>query len=262
MVAIVRGANFSPIRLAPLLALLLGPACFSLPKAEVIRVIDDFAEDGGLAQPTWNVFGPWTCGLHLDRSQTSEGGQDAGQDGGVPGDSDGGEAVSCALALGTDQMDLVIPPSTVIHALVASFDLTTPSNVEVVTRTKSSAIGDGVDAAPMTVNLSGFSQLLFNANLVPTPPGKAPLPFGTELHVELHCSSSPDPLVDQDITALMGGGVSWKTITLPFSDFTVAAQREACLATVESIAFVVVPGSAPVGTKVSGTLQLDEIRLQ
>jgi hypothetical protein len=42
----------------------------------------------------------------------------------------------------------------------------------------------------------------------------------------------------------------------------VAAQREACLSTVESIAFVVVPGSSLAGTRVSGTLQLDNIRLQ
>ena len=257
----MRGANFSPIRLAPVLILLLGPACFSLPKVEVIRVIDDFAEDGGLTQPTWNVLGPWTCGLHVDQSQASEGGQDAGQDGGFPGDSDGGQDVSCALALGTE--DPPILPGTVTRALVATFDLTTPSNVEIAARTKSGPIGGSTDApaSSLTVNLTGFSQLLFNANLVPTPPGTAPLPPGTELHVELHCSSTNDPLVDQDVP-LTPGASTWKAITLPFSDFTMVAQREACLATVESIAFVVVPGSDPAGTKVSGTLQLADIRLQ
>jgi len=220
-------------------------------------VIDDFGEDAGVTQPTWNAFGPWTCGLHVDRSQASDG----GQDGGLPGDVDAGQAVACTLAIGTDDMDPPIPPSTVTRALVASFDLTTPSSVEVVTRTKPAAIGGSGDALPpsMTVNLTGFSQLIFNARLLPKT---VQLPTGTELHVELHCSSTSSPLVDQDISALIPGAPTWKTITLPFSDFKVAAQREACLATVESVAFVVVPGSALAGTAVSGTLQLDNIRLQ
>jgi hypothetical protein len=258
MVASVRGAGFWPIRSALLLAILLGPSCFSLPKVGVIRVIDDFTADAG---PTWNAFGPWTCGPHADRAQPSEGGQDAAPDGGLARDMDAGEAVSCTLAIGTDDTDPPIPPGTVTRALVASFDLTTPSNVEVVTRTKPPAVGDSADAvAPSTtVNLTGFSELIFNARLLPIT---ASLPTGTELHVELHCSSTDDPLVEKDISALTAGVVSWKAITLPFSDFTVAAQREACLATVQSIAFVVVPGSSPPGTKVSGTLQLDNIRLQ
>ena len=253
----MRRAWSATIRLAPVVALLIVSSCYSLPKVEVIRVIDDFEEDAGLTQPTWNVFGPWTCGPHVDRSQASDGGQDAGQDGGLPGNTDGGPDVSCTLAIGSDDMD----PSMVTPALVATFDLTTPSDVEVVTRTKPQAVGDSVDAVahPMTVNLTGFSQLIFNARLLPKT---VQLPTGTELHVELHCSSTSSPLVDQDISALIPGAPTWKTITLPFSDFKVAAQREACLATVESVAFVVVPGSALAGTAVSGTLQLDNIRLQ
>jgi hypothetical protein len=261
----VRSAEFSTIRLAAVLAVLIGPSCYSLPKVEVIRVIDDFAEDGGLAQPTWNVFGPWSCGSHVDRSQTSEAGQDASQDGGPRNDIDAGEAVTCTLVTEIDDMDLPIPPSTVTHALVATFDLRTstdlmpPTSVEVVTRTKptSSSAGDAL-APSMTVNLTGFSLLIFNAKLLPITTA---LPTGTELHVELHCASTKDPLVDQDIV-LTPGVVNWKTITLPLSAFTVGSQREACLASVESIGFIVVPGSAPAGTQVSGTLHLDEIRLQ
>jgi hypothetical protein len=253
----VRRAGLSTIRWAPVVALLVAPSCYSLPKAEVIRVIDDFAEDAG---PTWNAFEPWTCGLHVDRSQAS----DAGQDGGLSSNIEAGQAVDCTLGIGTDDTDPAIPPGTITRALVASFDLSTPSSVEVVTRTNPVASGGSGDALAqsMTVNLTGFSQLLFNAKLIPTPPGTAPLPPGTELHVELRCSSTKDPLVDQDISALIAGVTSWKMIALSLSDFTVAAQREACLATVESIAFVVVPGYAPAGTKVSGTLQLDNIRLQ
>ncbi len=265
----MRRAEFSLVRLAPVVvAVLIGPSCYSLPKVEVIRVIDDFAEDGGLAQPTWNVFEPWTCGLHVDRRQEIDGGQDAsqdgGQDGGPGGDIEAGQAVTCTLGLGTgNDMDTPPFPGAVTRALVAAFDLTTSSEVEVSTRTKSGAISGSSDApAPsLTLNLTGFSQLLFNAKLLPTPPGTAPLPPGTELQVELHCSSTDDLLVDQDIM-LTPGASTWKAISLPLSAFIVASQHEACLATVDSIAFVVVPGAAPAGTKVSGTLLLDDIRLQ
>ena len=255
----MRGARFLPILSALVLAVLPGASCFSLPKVAVIRVIDDFTADAG---PTWNAFEPWTCGLHAERVQASDGGQDGGQDagpdGGLAPEMDGGQAVSCTLATGTDET----APSMITRALVATFDLTTPSNaVEVVTRTKPQAVGESADAVPppTTVNLTGFSELSFNARLLPIA---APLPTGTELHVELHCSSTDEPLVEQDISALTAGVVSWKAITLPFTDFTVTAQRQACLATVQSIAFVVVPGSSPPGTKVSGTLQLENIRLQ
>ena len=112
----------------------------------------------------------------------------------------------------------------------------------------------------MTVNLTGFSQLIFNARLLPitspAPHGhRAPCRASLRIHEGIRSWI-------EDISALTAGVVSWKTITLPFSEFKVAAQREACLATVESIAFVVVSGSSPAGTKVSGTLQLDNIRLQ
>ncbi|HSY40425.1 MAG TPA: hypothetical protein VLA79_12875 [Polyangia bacterium] len=256
----MRHAGISTIRLAAAMALLLGPSCYSLPKVEVIRVIDDFAEDGGLTQPTWNVFGPWTCGLHVDQSQPSEGGQDAGQDGGAAGDVDAGQAVTCSLEIGAgDNTDPPPFPGAITQALVANFDLSTPSSVEVVTRTKTASNAGG-DALPSStkVNFTGFSQLLFNALLLP---GTTSLPIGTELQVELHCAATPDPLVDQDIT-LTPGAQTWKTISLPFTAFTAAAQRESCLATVESLSFVVVPGSAPAGSNVTGTLHLDNIRLE
>ncbi len=74
LVTIMRRAASSPIRFAPLLSVLIVPACFSLPKVDVTRVIDDFAEDAGLAQPTWNVFEPWTCGAYVDRESGKRGG--------------------------------------------------------------------------------------------------------------------------------------------------------------------------------------------
>ena len=260
----MRLGEIATIRLAQVVALLIVSSCYSLPKVEVIRVIDDFAEDGGATQPTWNVFGPWTCGLHVDQSAPSEGGQDGSQDAGQDGAAggvDAGQGVTCSLEIEAgDNMDLPPFPGAITHALVANFDLSTPSNaVEVVTRTKTASNGGG-DALPlpMTVNFTGFSQLLFNAQLLS---GTTQLPIGTELHVELHCASTHDPLVDQDIM-LTPGAPTWKTISLPFTAFTVASQRESCLATVESLSFVVVPGTAPAGTNITGTLHLDNIRLE
>ena len=244
----MRRAGFSPIRLAPLLALLLGPSCFSLPKAEVIRVIDDFAEDGGVTQPTWNVFGPWTCGPFVELGQASDAGQDGGLDAGI----EAGQSVKCTLGIGTgNDMDQPPFPGAVTHALVASFNLATPDNVEVLTRT----------TPPGQVDLTGFSQLLFNAKLLSTTPGTDPLQPGTELHVELRCSTSKDPLVDQNFT-LTPEVVTWKPVSLPLGDFKGGTQRQTCLATVDSIGFIVVQGAAQPGTLVAGTLQLDNIRLQ
>ena len=67
-------------------------------------------------------------------------------------------------------------PGAVTHALVASFNFATQYNVEVLTQT----------TPPGQVNLTGFSQLRFNAKLLSTTPGTASaLPPGTVLHVEL-----------------------------------------------------------------------------
>ncbi len=259
----MRPVGIATIRLAQVVALLIVSSCYSLPKVEVIRVIDDFAEDEGLTQPTWNVFGPWTCGLHVDQSQPSEGGQDAGQDGGAGGDVDAGQAVTCTLGTETDDMDPPIPPSTVTQALVASFDLMTPSSVEVVTRTKSGAPGASADAIvpSMMVNLTGFKQLLFTAQLGST--SSADLPAGTKLRVYLDCGS--ENLFTEFPLNMFGA--SWTPLSVRLDALLSVQnlsqnQTQICLATVDSIAFVVVPGAAPAGTKVSGTLLLDDIRLQ
>jgi hypothetical protein len=256
----MRRTNSSPLRLGPALALLTMMSCFSLPKVDVIRVIDDFAEDAGL-NPTWDVFGQWTCGPHVVPAQPS----DAGQNGGVGADVDASQFVTCGLVIGAgDDMDPPPFPGAGSHALVASFNLSTNDNFnfEVLTRTKSETSAGSVDAgAPLQVNLTGFSQLLFNARLLSTTPGTASLPPGTELHVELNCSSSKDPLADQNVM-LTPEVVTWKPVSLPLSDFMGGSQRQTCLGSVESIGFIVVPGSAQPGTQVAGTLQLDDIRLQ
>ena len=54
----MRRATSLQSRFAPLFSVLLLPACFSLPKVDVIQVIDDFANDAGLEDaaltPTWS----------------------------------------------------------------------------------------------------------------------------------------------------------------------------------------------------------------
>ncbi len=117
----MRRAASSSIRFAPLLSVLLVPACFSLPKADVsTHVIDDFAEDASMSLvPTWGAFSPWTCDAFTIRDQNNGGtGADGGAvlDAGQPPSLDGGPPVSCTLGPG---MRLVrtdwLPPSISPH---------------------------------------------------------------------------------------------------------------------------------------------------
>ncbi|HEY6478263.1 MAG TPA: hypothetical protein VI456_16910 [Polyangia bacterium] len=250
--------------MAPMLSVLLVPACYSLPKVDVIRVVDDFA-DGG-PDPTWSAFEPWTCGLDVDPGQAS----DAGRDGGLDGGAEAGQAVSCDLTRGPgdDMDDTPLPTGVGTHSLVAIFNLTAPTGVEVTTRTAMSDGGTQTLSPSIPVDLTAFSELRFNAKLVDTTPGTAAqLPTGTGLSVELHCSYSSmnSPVsalltVDEKIVDLTLGVKTFQPIALAFSKFTGTSQRQTCLANVNSISFHVVLGTAQAGTRVAGTLQLDDIR--
>lgn len=249
------------VRFAAMSWVLIVPACYSLPKVDVIRVVDDFV-DGG-PYPSWSAFEPWTCGLYLDPRQAGDAGLDAGLDGGT----DAGQAWSCYFTRVpgdvTDDSPL-FPPGTMTQALVVHFSLTTPSELEVATQTESTPpVSADALPTPIPVNLTTFRELLFNAKLTSTP-GAVPL-SGTEVHVQLRCSSISDALEDTSVM-LPIDVANWKPIILPFSDFKtrVRSQHQACLAAVDSIAFVVVPGMGTVqaGTRLPGTLQLDDIRLQ
>ncbi len=261
------------LRLAPMLSVLIVPACFSLPKADVIRLVDDFAADAGL-QPTWSAFEKWTCSSYVERGQASDGGRDAGLggggdagQGGLDGGADAGPAVSCQLTSGPgDPSEDTALKLGVTGALVAHFGVTAPSEVEVATRTKSAMSDGATDALPpaIPVDLTAFTELRFNATLVSET---ASLPVGTGLRVELRCAYAlmNGQRVINDLLLYKNAGVmqgvsDFQPIHLSFSEFEVASQRQTCLANVESIGFIVVPGSAQPGTKIAGTLQLDNIR--
>ncbi len=243
-------------------SVLIVPACYSLPKVDVIRLVDDFAADADL-QPTWGAFKKWTCSSSVD------GGIDAGQ-GGLDGGIDAGQAVSCQLTLGPgDTSDDTALGLGVTDALIASFSVAAPSGVEVATGTKSAMSDGATNALPpsIPVDLTAFSELRFNATLVDTTPGTASLPIGTGLSVELHCSYSSmnSPVsallkVDEKIVDLVPGMTTFQPIALALSKFAGASQRQTCLANVDSIGFVVTPGNALAGALIAGTLQLDNIR--
>jgi hypothetical protein len=238
-------------RLATLLGVLTLPACFSLPHVDPgNRVIADFAEEDAGLNPTWTLFGPWSCSAYVDPSPPADGGQDGGS---RSGDIDAGQAVTCKPELAPGSADPSTPSSGAQH-LVTSFNIVTadqPVDVDVSTRTRSG-----------TVNLTGFSQFLFDAMLGSTTPGAPSLPPGTEVKVELRCSSASPyaPLVNQDFTISLEA-TTWKPITLPLSSFMGASPRQSCLAAVDGIGFVVVPGSAQTGTQIAGKLRLDNIEL-
>lgn len=256
-------------------SVLILPACYSLPKVDVIRLVDDFAGDAGLGAPTWSAFGPWTCDPLIDRGQASDAGQDAGLDGGddagqggIGGGTEVGQAASCILGPGPgDEMDdTALLPGVVTRALIASFSVSAPSGVEVATQTKSATSDGGSDAlAPSTpVDLTAFTELRFNARLFYTPPGM--LPPGTHLRVELHCSyssmNSPrsERLVYEKFDDVPVGGTLFQPIAFALTKFTGASQPQTCLANVDSIGFIVVPGTAQAGTQIAGELLLDNIR--
>jgi hypothetical protein len=259
---LMRRAASPLIRFAAMSSLLIVPACYSLPKVDVIRVVDDFAADAGL-QPTWNAFEMWTCGSHVDGGQASDAGLDAGLDGGT----DAGQAVTCQLTLGpgdtSEDTELLLGMT---DALVARFGVPASLSVEVATQTTSVMSEGATHPTSMPVDLTSFSELRFNAALSDTT-GTAPtLPIGTELSVELRCSyssmNSPSTdyrlKYDKKISGQLSLGVTtFQPIALPLSSFTGASQRQTCLANVNRIVFVVTPGNLQAG---NGTLQLDNIR--
>jgi hypothetical protein len=255
------------------LSILVVSACFSLPKADVTRVIDDFAPDAGLVDasleatgqtPTWDVFGQWTCDAFVIPDLLTGGG--TGPDGGSavgiggPLGPDGGPPVSCAVRPGED---------TFIgrHALAASIDLAASSRtlgVAVTTHT--------VNAM---VDLTAFQTFQFDAWLY--SPTHA-LPEGTQLKVELGCPASDTVVYVADQfadTVFVGAAGFGNQVRLPLADFNVTLAKgpppdggpappssetiTACLRTVDSISFIV---SLPPGTSsIAGTLYLDSIEV-
>jgi hypothetical protein len=232
-----------------LLLLSLGAACVDLSKVDPgPRFIDDF-EDGGT--PTWNRFSPWTCD-----NFTGGGGQDAGpQDAGVadagPPSADATIASSC---------NLLLEPSAASgkQALKSVFKLDNPPDdvqqfgSEIVTRT--------IDG---TVDLIGFSELVFSAILESAAPPRSPLPAsGAQFYAELGCSTlQSDSLAIHAIAYTLGAG--WTQFRLSLSEFTLTymSGNQSCLALVDSIHFAVLPGPAA-GASTGGTLHIDNISLQ
>jgi hypothetical protein len=240
-------------RLRPALPVLLllgsGAACVDLTTVDPgTRFIDDF-EDGGT--PTWNRLGPWKCD-----NFTGGGGQDAGAD--DAGVSDAGRASADAAGASTCTLALETPGDTSNHALKSSFTLDNPPDdvrqfgSEIVTRT--------IDG---TVDVTGFSQLVFSAILESAPPPSSPLPAsGAQFYAELGCSMfQSDPLASQSVPYTLGAG--WTQFRLDLAKFTLinTPHNQSCLALVDSIHFAVQPGPAA-GASTGGTLHIDSISLQ
>ena len=176
---IVRAAPRTSIAVTLLLALALGAGCFSLPKVNPgNRILDDFDEDAGINTPTWSAFTGWTCGPFVSHSQEEQDGGPGGEfDGGRLANPDAGQSVSC----GAGPHGEGTAPNN--QALVATFDVVAPIGsdpfgVVVATTTNPGTV----------VDLTGFTQLLFDAELYSTTVGQAMLPSGTKLEVELGCS--------------------------------------------------------------------------
>ena len=255
-----------------MLSVLFVPACFSLPKADVTRVIDDFAPDAGLVDasleesgltPTWDVFGQWTCDAFVIPDPLNGG---AGPDGGSLGDAspplgpDGGPPVICTVGTGEN---------TFIgkHALAATIDLaasTRTLGVAVTTRT----------APGTTVDFSAFQTFQFDAWLY----SKTNALQGALLTVELSCKANKDVdfLADQVAETVVAGAAGWgNQARLKLADFGVKLpngplpdggqslpQSEditQCLRAIDGISFRVAFNS---GTNpIAGTLLLDSIEV-
>jgi hypothetical protein len=258
-VTILRAAPLTPIAraLLLLLSLALGLGCFNLPKVMPgNRILDDFDEvDGGLEDaglvPTWSAFTRWTCGSFVSGSQE---GQDGGQDGGIGGDvdagqlasPDGGPSVSCGVGPHGEGT----PSSN--QALVATFDVVAPTGSDLFGLVVTTTTSPG-----STVDLTGFTELLFDAELYSTTVAEAMLPSGTRLEVELGCSTNRmEMTIDQSVT-ITTEALHWPPIPpLPLEMFT---STPTCLAAVHSVSFKVLLGRAMAGTPIAGTLQLDNI---
>jgi hypothetical protein len=127
-----------------------------------------------------------------------------------------------------------------------------PFGTEIVTRT--------IDG---TVDVTGFSQLVFSAILESASPPASPLPTsGAQFYAELGCSTfQSDPLASQSVPYTLGAG--WTQFRLDLAKFTLVytSRNQACLSLVDSIHFAVLPGTAA-GASTGGTLHLDSITLQ
>jgi hypothetical protein len=250
MVAGLRGAR---ARLFMLLLLSVG-ACVDLTKVDPgPRFIDDF-EDGGT--PTWNRFGPWKCDNFTGGGGQGGGGQDASaNDAGI---ADAGRPSADAAVASTCTLSLETPGDNSQQALKSVFTLDNPPDdvrqfgTEIVTRT--------IDG---TVDLTGFSQLVFSAILESAAPPRSPLPTpGTQFLAELGCSTfGSDSLATQAVDYTLGAG--WAQFRLSLSGFHLnnTPHNQSCLTLVDSIHFAVQPGPAA-GASTGGTLHIDSISLQ
>jgi hypothetical protein len=219
----------------PLLLALGVSACFDPQKVDPgPRVVDD-CEDGDL-QPSWSTFPQWKADSFTgDRPPT----------GPVDGGAVGGTG-SLALEPGDGDQ----------HALAATFELADmPDGVrqrpgaEVVTRMMGG-----------TVDLTGFTQLVFDAFLEATPA----LPSANPLVVDLGCASfSQDPLASQAVMNVDLTSGYWVPFRLALADFQQqnTTHNQACLAQIDSLHFTILPGLAD-GQAASVTLHLDNIKLQ
>lgn len=229
-----------------LFALLL-PACLDLTKLPPgARFIDDF-EDGKLT-PEWSRFQTWSCDT----------------DGG-PGGADGGQSVSCAIWDGGGVGDSA-------YELRAHFELKDPLDGG------SQPIADVVTRTPQgtTVDLTGFTTLMFSAFVEEDPPPASQLPAGTELQVGIGCAAiKMDPLAYRTLDSTMIIGVKYPDDsnfpTTLSADTTLAntltykqkTPLRTCLRQVDSIHFTIKPEDASRNSRGgSGTLHLDNIELE
>ena len=85
------------------------------------------------------------------------------------------------------------------------------------------------------VDLTGFTQLLFDAELYSTTVGQAMLPSGTKLEVELGCSPNrTETAIDQSVS-ITTEALHWPPIpplALQLFASMPASQIQTCLATV------------------------------
>jgi hypothetical protein len=255
-------ARFSwMIRFTAFVSIAVVPACFSLPHVDPgHRVLDDFNEDADLV-PTWSAFGKWVCAPFISRGREGrDAGQDGGQNGGSSGDDagqlatpDGGQPVSCGLGPGAGTS------AATNQALVWTFDVLAP--------TGSDAFGVAVTTTTAkpgaVVDLTGFTQVLFDGQLYSTTLKRDMLPAGTVLEVELGCSTIVnETAVDQSANVNVEA-TTWppNPISLSLDMFNSGSTLpiQSCLSSVDHISFKVLLGRAAAGTPIAGTLELDNI---
>ncbi len=234
------------------------PACYSLPKVDPgPHYIADFEEDAGLDGSAWSAFGGWSCRAYTTDQPGSDGGQQAGPDGGMAlaqaTGPDGGLPVNCILGSGTDDR------TNDQRALEATFDLLAPNDgrqlaIEVESQT---VLGT-------TVDFNSFNQFTFDVRL-DSSSTSVKLPAGTQLKVQLGCmTNASEHSVDQFPPSITLDATSWNTVTPPLSGFrgTDPSAGPSCLAVVDSVHFIVLFASAPAGSPIAGTLWLDNIGVQ